>query len=59
MQKSHVQIVSLRPGQEDKQINGPALSQKTDMCRLDDVNRPYMESEGKRIAARLLSGAYL
>ena len=56
---ARVQFPLSAPGQEDKQINGPALSQKTDMCRLDDVNRPYMESEGKRIVARLLSGAYL
>lgn len=37
---ARVQFPLSAPGQEDKQINGPALSEKTDMCRLDDVNRP-------------------
>ena len=37
---ARVQFPLSAPGQEDKQINGPALSKKTDMCRLDDVNRP-------------------
>lgn len=35
-----VQFPLSAPGQEDKQINGPAVSEKTDMCRRDDVNRP-------------------